>query len=114
MTGWAFARISLKLTDEEFFRYTPAQLDALTQAWEEERSWDFALATASALNAKWSHAEKILPFSPKEFLPKTPEEVAQWEAAQAKLQKAQQQFLASGLSALAKSLPKSNHGDTKG
>lgn len=106
MSGWAFARISLRLTDEEFFRYTPAQLDALTHAWEEERSWEFALVTASALNAKWSNKEALLPFAPKDFLPKSPEEIAKWEAQQAKLRKAQQQFLASGLQALSQSLPK--------
>lgn len=107
MQAWAFARVSLHLTDEEFFRYTPTQVEALTAIWEQERSWEHALAMATALNAKWSHQDKPLPFTTKDFMPMTPEEQAKWEAAQAKLQKAQQQFLAAGLTSLANSLPKS-------
>lgn len=108
MRQWAFARISLKLTDEEFARYTPAQIEALTQVWEEERQWDLASATAAALNSNWSHKENLLPFSPKDFLPKTPEDLEQIAKQQAALQRAQQQFLAGSLNAMARSLKKPN------
>lgn len=74
MRQWAFARVSLKLSDAEFFGYTHPQLDALTDAWAENRQWELAVQTACALNAKWSSSKTILPFSPRDFLPKSKEE----------------------------------------
>lgn len=74
MRQWAFARVSLKLSDAEFFGYTQPQLDALTDAWAENRQWELAVQTACALNAKWSSSKILLPFSPRDFLPKSKEE----------------------------------------
>lgn len=106
MQRWAFARISLRLTDEEFFRYTPAQIQALTQTWEAEQQWQYAVAMSAAMSARWGGQENPVPFTPKDFLPKTSEEQKKHDADMARLQAAQQKFLAAGLTALSKRLPK--------
>lgn len=99
---WAFARINLHLSDEEFARYTPAQVAALTKVWEDGKQWEFALATASALNSKWSHADKALPFSPRDFLPKTPAQVKAEEKARAAAQEMRDGILEIQFAAFAK------------
>lgn len=77
---------------------------ALTKVWEQERQWDLAVSTAAALNTKWSHKEKVVPFTPQDFLPKTPEQLKVQEEQEAKLRKAQQQFLSGSLRSLQASL----------
>lgn len=86
MRRWAFARISLKLTDAEFFSYTPAQIEALAEASEHEHAWELAVATAAGLNAKWGSRKNPLPFSPDDFMPKTKEELEEERKQQAAAQ----------------------------
>lgn len=106
MRRWAFARISLQLTDAEFFRYTSSQVEALTEAWTEKRQWELAVQTASALNSKWSTKDNVMPFSPLEFIPKTEEEEKASEAARARAQAAREKTLELRFAAMAKALPK--------
>lgn len=106
MERWAFARISLKLTDAEFFSYTPEETNQLTKTWSEERQWEYAVAMAAASSARWGNEERPIPFLPKDFMPPTPEETKKREADLAKLEKAQQKFFAAGLTALSKRLQK--------
>ena len=105
MQRWAFARISLRLTDEEFFRYTPAQIEALTKTWETEQQWQYAVAMSATMSARWSNSDQPIPFNPKDFLPRTPAEQKKHDEDMARLQAAQQKFLAAGLTALSKRLP---------
>jgi len=106
MRQWAFARISLRLSDAEFFGYTPAQLEALTETWADERQWELASRTASALNTKWSHAKQVVPFSPRDFIPKSAEERRAEEKSQAKAQASRDRMLELKFSAMANVLPR--------
>ena len=111
MRQWAFARISLRITDAEFFGYTPAQLEALTEVWAEERQWDLASRTASALNSKWSHAKQIVPFSPRDFIPKSAEERRVEAKAKALSKAANDRLLELKFAATAAALPKKGASD---
>lgn len=106
MRQWAFARISLRLTDAEFFAATPAQLEALTEVWAEERQWDLACRTASALNSKWSHSKQIVPFSPRDFIPKSADELRVEAKAEAKARADRDRILELRFAAAAAALPK--------
>lgn len=77
---------------------------ALIRVWEQERQWEVAVSTAAALNTKWSHKDKVVPFTPQDFMPKTPEQLKKQEEQEARLRKAQQQFLAGSLRSLQASL----------
>lgn len=110
MRKWAFARISLQLTDEEFFRYTPAQIEALTESWTEKCQWELAVQTACALNQKWSKPDNLMPFSPLEFIPKTEEEEKASQAARVRAQQARETTLELRFAAMANSLSKKTDG----
>lgn len=99
---WAFARINLRLSDAEFASYTPAQVAALTKVWEDGKQWEYALATASALNSKWSSPEKPIPFAPKDFLPRTPAQQKAEEKARAAAQEMRDGILEIQFAAFAK------------
>lgn len=114
MRQWAFARISLRLTDAEFFGYTAAQIDALTEVWAEERQWDLASRTASALNSKWSHSKQVVPFSPRDFIPKTPEEVRAEERAKEKARVERDRLLELRLASVVATLPRKEADDGAG
>ncbi len=106
MRQWAFARISLRLTDSEFFSSTPAQIEAMTEVWAEDRQWDLASRTASALNAKWSHEKKVVPFSPRDFIPKTAEEKRADARAESKARAERDRILEMKFASVSASLPK--------
>lgn len=111
MRQWAFARISLRLTDAEFFGYTAAQIDALTEVWAEERQWDLAVQTACALNAKWSSSKTILPFSPRDFIPKSEEEKRVEARAKEKAQAERDRLLELRLASVVAALPRKEAAD---
>ncbi|MBK8477798.1 MAG: hypothetical protein IPL39_16280 [Opitutaceae bacterium] len=98
---WAFARINLHLSDEEFAA-TPRPKSPPSPRSGRTASNEFALATASALNSKWSHADKALPFSPRDFLPKTPAQVKAEEKARAAAQEMRDGILEIQFAAFAK------------
>ena len=77
---------------------------ALTKVWDQERKWEWAVSVAAALSSKWSHKENVVPFTPQDFMPKTPEQLKTLEEQEAKLRKAQQQFLSGSLRSLQASL----------
>jgi hypothetical protein len=55
-----------------------------------------------AMNSRWSTKDKPLPFSPKDFLPKTKEQIKLEQAAQAKLRIAHQKMIATHLDQMVK------------
>ena len=83
----------------------------MTEAWSEERQWELASRTASALNSKWSHSKQIVPFSPRDFIPKSAEEIRAEEKADAKAQATRDRLLELRFSSVAASLPKKGVGD---
>jgi hypothetical protein len=64
------------------------------------------VAVSSALTAKWSHKDKLIPIQAKDLLPRTPEEQEKYDAAVAKFEAVQRKFLASQMDALVRSLKK--------
>lgn len=111
MRQWAFARISLRLTDAEFFSATPAQLEAMTEVWAEERQWDLACRTASALNSKWSSSKHLLLFSPRDFIPKSADELRAEAKAEVRSRADRDRILEMRFAAAAASLPKKGGSD---
>lgn len=62
------------------------------------------MAVSCALNTKWSHKDKFTPFTPQDFLPKTPEQQEKFEKQLAKLETAQQKIIAGQMNAMVRAL----------
>jgi hypothetical protein len=69
---WSFGRFNLALGEEEFWRLTLAQYDALAARYKEGQEWhDYRAALICSVNAEINRDRKkrARPFSPKDFMP---------------------------------------------